>query len=175
MNLSSKGWPCRPEGLRRAEASGASQATQIDLAEAAPLSEAERGLVAEVLAALNLSAVRRGAAPRWRLADPSAHVGLEREVQGHSAASGDGLRTAADALDALAAGQVPERADALTGALALQTQCLHAPAPSRDLLDAAAGLETLATGGTLDLDALGRERAARLAALVRQLVPAWQS
>ena len=29
--------------------------------------------------------------------------------------------------------------------------------------------------GVIDLDALGRERAARLAALARQLVPAWQS
>ena len=33
--------------------------------------------------------------------------------------------------------------------------------------DAAAGLEALATGGTLDLDAAGRARAAKLAALVR--------
>ena len=33
--------------------------------------------------------------------------------------------------------------------------------------DAAAGLETLATGGTVELDAAGRERAAKLAALVR--------
>lgn len=92
-------------------------------------------------------------------------------VQGRASPRDDGLRAAAAALDALATGQVPARADVLAGALALQTHCVREPAPSRDLLDAAAGLETLATGGTLGLDAAGRGRAGSLAALVRQLLP----
>jgi hypothetical protein len=58
------------------------------------------------------------------------------------------LQEAAAALDTLAAGQVPERATLLSGALA--------------------GLETLATGGMLDLDAAGRQRAAKLAERVRR-------
>ena len=78
------------------------------------------------------------------------------------------LHEAATVLDALAAGSTPSRAELLAGALALNTLCLSV-ASDRDLLDAAAGLETLATGGTLDLDEAGRQRAAKLAARVRKL------
>jgi hypothetical protein len=58
----------------------------------------------------------------------------------------------------------------LAAALALTAHCSRTDA-SRDMRDAAAGLEILATGGTLDLDASGRQRAAKLAGLVRQAVP----
>jgi hypothetical protein len=64
---------------------------------------------------------------------------------------------------------VPDRARLLSGALALDTLQQSGQA-DRDLLDAAAGLETLARGGTLDLDAGGRERAATLAAAVRAAI-----
>jgi hypothetical protein len=77
------------------------------------------------------------------------------------------LQEAAAVLDTLAAGRVPDRAAVLAAALALSTHCSRTD-PSRDMLDAAAGLETLATGGTLDLDATGRQRAAKLAQIVRQ-------
>ncbi len=40
---------------------------------------------------------------------------------------------------------------------------------SRDIIDAAAGLNTLATGGALDLDEAGRRRARHLAAAVRAI------
>ena len=81
------------------------------------------------------------------------------------------LHQAADALDALAAGRIPARAELIAGALTLKTLCIRI-APDRDLLDAAAGLETLATGGTLDLDEAGRHRAAKLAEIVRKLATA---
>lgn len=64
----------------------------------------------------------------------------------------------------------PDRARLLTGALALDT-LRHAGTADRDLLDAGAGLQTLATGGALELDMQGRDRAALLAAAVRRLVP----
>jgi hypothetical protein len=78
------------------------------------------------------------------------------------------LHEAAAVLDTLAAGRVPDRAAVLAAALALSTHCNREAHPSRDMLDAAAGLETLATGGTLDLDATGRQRAAKLAQIVRE-------
>ena len=76
------------------------------------------------------------------------------------------LNKAADVLETLAAGRVPERTALLSAALARSALC-HRGGGDRDLRDAAAGLETLATGGTVELDAAGRERAAGLAALVR--------
>ena len=76
------------------------------------------------------------------------------------------LQEAAAVLDTLAAGCVPERAALLAAALTLNTHC-HDDTAARDLMDAAAGLESLAAGGTLDLDAAGRARAATLAAIVR--------
>ena len=78
------------------------------------------------------------------------------------------LKSVAAVFDDLAAGVIPERTALLTAALALNTHCLSSDSPSRDMLDAAAGLEILATGGTLDLDDAGRARVARLAQLVRQ-------
>ena len=76
------------------------------------------------------------------------------------------LQNAADVLDILAAGGLPERPALLAAALALNSHC-HRNDADRDWLDAAAGLERLATGGTLDLNAAGRERAAKLAATIR--------
>lgn len=80
------------------------------------------------------------------------------------------LRGAAAVLDALALGRIPDRTALLSAALDLDTYC-HGIDASRDLLDAAAALETLATGGTLDLDATGRQRAMKLAKVVRQAIP----
>ena len=80
------------------------------------------------------------------------------------------LRDAAAVLDALALGRIPDRTALLSAALDLDTYC-HGIDASRDLLDAAAALETLATGGTLDLDATGRQRAMKLAKVVRQAIP----
>ena len=80
-----------------------------------------------------------------------------------------GLSDAALALDALAAGTQPDRARLIAGALALDT-LIKTTSASRDLLDAAAGLQILATGGTLDLDEAGRLRARQFAEAVRQLI-----
>jgi hypothetical protein len=80
------------------------------------------------------------------------------------------LQTAIDALDLLAAGKpVPRTSALIADALALDT--LAAAEGDRDLRDAAAGLRTVASGGTLDLDEAGRARAAVLAAVVRRLSP----
>ena len=70
--------------------------------------------------------------------------------------------TAARVLDELAAGIQPDRARLIAAALALDT-LIKTTTPSRDLLDAAAGLQILATGGTLDLDDAGRSRARKFA------------
>lgn len=78
------------------------------------------------------------------------------------------LLDAAYSLEELAAGRVPERSRLLAGALALDTLKLRGEA-SRDILDAAAGLEILARGGVLEFDAIGRTRAAQFAVVARQL------
>ena len=80
------------------------------------------------------------------------------------------LQEAAAILDVLAAGRIPEQTAVLKAALALNIYC-HRTNADRDMLDAAAGLDLLATGGTLDLDAVGRQRAWTLAQIVRQAVP----
>ena len=80
-----------------------------------------------------------------------------------------GLSDAAAVLDELAAGLQPDRARLIAAALALDT-LIKTTTPSRDLLDAAAGLQILATGGTLDLDDAGRSRARQFAETVRQLI-----
>ena len=80
------------------------------------------------------------------------------------------LRDAAAVLDALASGRIPDRTAMLSAALDLNTYC-HGIDASRDLLDAAAGLETLANGGRIDLDATGRQRVRKLAQVVRQAIP----
>ena len=77
------------------------------------------------------------------------------------------LVDAASVLDDLAAGRTPDRATVIAGALALDTLVQRGSA-DRELLDAAAGLQMLATGGDLSLDATGRERAATLAVAVRR-------
>jgi hypothetical protein len=77
-----------------------------------------------------------------------------------------GLTNAAAALDDLVAGRVPDPARLIAGALALDT-LRWSGVSDRDILDAATGLTTLKTGGTLDLDETGRARAAELATAVR--------
>ena len=78
------------------------------------------------------------------------------------------LLDAALALDELAAGGAPGHSHLIAGALALDTLMLRGIA-DRDLADAALGLKALATGGRLELDDVGRARAAALAAAVRRL------
>jgi hypothetical protein len=79
-----------------------------------------------------------------------------------------GLLNAAKALDELAAGRTPDPACLKSGIRALER--IHADFPAwRDITDAAYGLQALAEGSTLGLDAKGRERAARLAEVVRSL------
>jgi len=71
-------------------------------------------------------------------------------------------------LRAQAAGRpLTNRSQVIAGALALQTGTLDVR--SLDLLDAAAGLETLATGREMNLDQRGRDRAAHLAIVVAAL------
>ena len=79
--------------------------------------------------------------------------------------------TVADAIYSLAeiaAGRTQERSRLVAGALALDTIRLRGGA-SQDVLDAAASLELMATGGELDLDERGRIRAAHLADAVAML------
>jgi hypothetical protein len=80
----------------------------------------------------------------------------------------DGLESAARALDSLGAGETPDCADVVCGALALDTLAAWGRA-DRDLLDAAAGLRVIAAGGSLDLDGIGRRRARALAVAVRAM------
>lgn len=80
----------------------------------------------------------------------------------------DQLTLAAAVLDDLAAGRSLGQSDAIAEALTLDTMVRTYPAPSRELLDAAAGLELLATG-RLDLDDVGRAHAGVLAQHVRSL------
>jgi hypothetical protein len=80
-----------------------------------------------------------------------------------------GLEHAAQALEALAEGRVPEQASVLAGALALKRLAFRTT--GRDIFDALSGLETLATGGTLELNSAGRERAGKLAEIVRGHIP----
>jgi hypothetical protein len=79
------------------------------------------------------------------------------------------LHQAASVLDELAAGIQPDRARLIAAALALDT-LVRTTNAGRDLQDAAAGLQILATGGTLDLDEAGRLRARQFAETVRQLI-----
>jgi hypothetical protein len=80
-----------------------------------------------------------------------------------------GLSDAALVLDALAAGLQPDRARLIAAALALDT-LLKTTSAGRDLQDAAAGLQILATCGMFDLDEAGRLRARQFAETVRQLI-----
>ena len=80
------------------------------------------------------------------------------------------LQDAAAVLDALASGRLPDRTAMLSAALDLNTYCRRTNA-DRYMLDAAAGLEAFATARTLDLDATGRQRASKLAQIVRQAIP----
>lgn len=80
-----------------------------------------------------------------------------------------GLEHAAVTLEALANDRVPEKASVLAGALALKRLAFRTT--GRDIFDALSGLETLATGGTLELNSAGRERAGKLAEIVRGHIP----
>jgi hypothetical protein len=84
----------------------------------------------------------------------------------------DALLDAAEALEALAAGHMPDRTTALLVAAQRLDSLCTCGAADRELLDAAAGLKMIATGGTLALDEAGRRRAAALAAHVRKLADA---
>ena len=76
------------------------------------------------------------------------------------------LFDAAYCLDELSVGRTPDQARLCAGALALRTRRLMGTA-NQNLLDAGAGLEALASGGTR-LSEHGQARAAVLAALVRK-------
>ena len=80
------------------------------------------------------------------------------------------FQQAAAVLNVLADGGIPDKTAVLNAALILNTYCQCTNA-DRDLLDAAHGLELIGTGRTLDLDATGRQRATKLAQIVRHLVP----
>jgi len=80
-----------------------------------------------------------------------------------------GLEHAVLALEDLAGGRVPEQASVLAGALALKRLAFRTT--GRDIFDALSGLETLATGGTPELNSAGRERAGKLAEIVRGHIP----
>lgn len=78
------------------------------------------------------------------------------------------LKDAVAVLRDQAAGRpLTDKAQLIAAALSLETATLNTD--SRDLLDAAAGLHTLATGGELKLDDIGRARAAHLAIVVAAL------
>jgi hypothetical protein len=79
-----------------------------------------------------------------------------------------GLHAAATVLDALAAGETPERATFQAGAQALDRLCRAMP--KRDFLDAAAALNALEAGIVLlaRLDDAGRKRVGDLAKVIRR-------
>jgi len=77
------------------------------------------------------------------------------------------LLDAAYCLDELSVGRMPDQDRLIAGAMALHTRRLMGTA-DHNLLDAAAGLEALASGGRFDLSEHGQTRAAVLAALVRK-------
>jgi|HubBroStandDraft_6_1064221.scaffolds.fasta_scaffold1760643_1 chloramphenicol 3-O-phosphotransferase len=99
--------------------------------------------------------------------------GREEGVMSEGEKEAAGLMDAASVLDDLAAGRAPDRARLLAGALALDT-VRRSGIADRDMHDAAAGLEAIATRGSLDLDEKGRARAAVLADAVRALATALQ-
>ena len=89
----------------------------------------------------------------------------------------DLLPDAVDALEALAAGLLPDRLQALTAAFALDSLCLKTEAGTglssrelRELADAARGLYHIADGARCQIDAAGRTRIAELARAVRKLI-----
>jgi len=78
------------------------------------------------------------------------------------------LKDAVAVLRDQAAGRpLTDKAQLIAAALSLEAATLNTN--SRDLSDAAAGLHTLATGGELKLDHIGRGRAAHLAIVVAAL------
>lgn len=80
-----------------------------------------------------------------------------------------GLLDAAMALEDLAAGNMPAAAQVAAGAAALEK--IHADYPAwRDVGDALFGLKAIASGCGMELDAKGRQRAERLADIVRSLI-----
>lgn len=79
------------------------------------------------------------------------------------------LQDAVEVLNELAeARPISDRRRLICGALALKT--VTWTCDDRDIADAAIGLATLVTGGTLDLDEHGRTRAAFLATAVQALI-----
>jgi len=93
----------------------------------------------------------------------------ETDSEGAMGAARDpGISAAATALEALAAGEAPDPADVLAGALALERLCAAPDAP-REMQDAAAGFKRLVSGGAPGLDVAGLARARKLAAHLRAL------
>jgi hypothetical protein len=76
------------------------------------------------------------------------------------------LKDAANTLYDWAAGLPPDRAQLLDCAQALESMVMDT---DQDLLNAAASLHELATKGALQLDLVGRKRAALLAAYLRRI------
>ncbi len=77
------------------------------------------------------------------------------------------LQDAVEVLNSQAEGVTVGRSQLISAALSLRAATRDTS--DRDLLDAAAGLECLATGGELDLNEAGRRRAGQLAKKVAAL------
>jgi len=82
-----------------------------------------------------------------------------------------GLADAACALDAMAAGNNPNRAELMSGALALN-MIIDPRTASTDLQLAASGLDIQALYGAVYLNEVGRRHAGKLAEAVRELLAA---
>jgi hypothetical protein len=77
------------------------------------------------------------------------------------------LQGAVEVLNAQAEGLAVNRSQLISAALSLRAATVDSSDP--DLLDAAVGLECLATGGELNLNEVGRRRAGQLAKKVAVL------
>ena len=82
-----------------------------------------------------------------------------------------GLADAACALDAMAAGNNPNRAELMSGALALN-MIIDPRTASTDLQLAASGLDIQALYGAVYLNEVGSRHAGKLAEAVRELLAA---
>jgi hypothetical protein len=82
-----------------------------------------------------------------------------------------GLADAACALDAMAAGNNPNRAELMSGALALN-MIIDPRTASTDLQLAASGSDIQASYGAVYLNEVGRRHAGKLAEAVRELLAA---
>jgi hypothetical protein len=98
--------------------------------------------------------------PPDQIAETLADVMLHKRAMqiGRGNPMTDALLDAAEALEALADGGTPDRTTALlVAAQTLDGLCTRGPA-DRELLDAAAGLKTIATGGTASVNIRSKRR-----------------